>query len=392
MDASFTPNEVADLYGWPAGDGRGQTIALIELGGGFADSDLTAYFGSLNLPTPSVRAVGVDGAGNVPGQDPRGADGEVLLDIEVAGAVAPGAQQVVYFAPNTDAGFLDAITTATHQTPAPAALSISWGLSEDQWTPQARNAMGQAFADAAALGISVTCAAGDNGFGDQDSSRNARGTTTHCDFPASSPHVIACGGTRLSVSAGAIIETVWNNATGGGISDVFPVPSWQAAALTQSGVTARSEVSAQSDMDAQAEVSAQSHVDARSEVSAQARRKRKPAPPPADPVASGRGVPDVAGNADPATGYQVLVDGTKTVIGGTSAVAPLYAGLVARLNQNSGGRVGLGTPAWYATAAAQRPAAGFRDIVDGDNGAYQAGPGWDACTGLGVADGTIKPA
>jgi kumamolisin len=351
---SYTPPQVAELYQFPAGtDGTGQTIAIIELGGGFGSSDLDPYFAGLGLPVPSVTAASVDGAVNQPGQDPNGADGEVLLDIEVAGAVAPGAAQVVYFAPNTDQGFVDAVTTAVHATPTPAVVSISWGQSEDSWTAQARTSLDQAMADAAALGVTVTVAAGDNGSSDGQS-----GSGTHVDFPASSPHALACGGTSLrgNPSTGVISsETVWNDgasggATGGGVSDTFGLPSWQASA----GVPA-------------------------------------PAGTAAGP-ASGRGVPDVAGCADPATGYQVRVDGQSTVIGGTSAVAPLWAGLISRLAQSTGNSFGLIQSLLYPGVTAGTAAPGFRDITGGSNGAYAAGPGWDACTGLGSPDGSTLPA
>jgi kumamolisin len=341
---SYTPPQVAAIYQFPAGtNGSGETIAIIELGGGFAASDLNTYFTGLNLPVPSVTAQGVDGASNVPGQDPNGADGEVLLDIEVAGSVASGAAQVVYFAPNTDQGFIDAVTTAVHATPTPTAVSISWGQSEDSWTAQARSALDAAIADGTALGITVCAAAGDNG-----SSDGVSGGQPHVDFPASSPHALACGGTSLQAdpSTGVITsETVWNDAsgaTGGGVSDAFALPAWQAGA----GV-------------------------------------------PATPSGgTGRGVPDVAGNADPATGYQVLVDGQRTVVGGTSAVAPLWAALIARLSQASQHGFGLAPQALYAGVAAGQPSPGFHDITSGSNGAYNAGLGWDACTGLGSPDGT----
>ena len=141
---SYTPLQLGQAYDFPAGtDGTGQSVAIVELGGGYAQSDLDTYFAGLGLATPAVRAVGVDGAGNVAGKDPQGADGEVLLDIEVAGALAPKASIVVYFAPNTDRGFLDAVATAVHATPTPTALSISWGQSEDEWTGQARTALDQ---------------------------------------------------------------------------------------------------------------------------------------------------------------------------------------------------------------------------------------------------------
>ena len=341
----LTAVQVAGFYQFPDGtDGTGQTVAIIELGGGYTQSDLSAYFSGLGLGVPSVTAVGVDGASNSPGGD---ADGEVELDIEVVGGVAPGAVQQVYFAPNTDQGFIDAISDAVHATPTPVAVSISWGQSEDQWTAQSRTSMDSAFADAAALGVTVTVAAGDNGSSD-DSSGQAPGV--HCDFPASSPNALACGGTKLvgnTATYAITSEVVWNEqagnegATGGGVSDVFPLPSYQAKA----GVPTLASGS------------------------------------------TGRGVPDVAGNADPVTGYQVVVDGKQQTIGGTSAVAPLWAGLVARLAQATGKRFGLLQTALYAGATAGVAAPGFNDVTGGSNGAYQAGPGWDACSGLGSPNG-----
>ncbi len=238
---SYTPNQVADIYQFPAGTtGAGQTIAVIELGGGFSTSDLDTYFGGLGIPVPSISAVGVDGASNAPGSDPTGADVEVALDIDVIGAAAPGAAQVVYFAPNNgDQGFVDAISEAAQASPAPVAISISWGQSEDSWTAQGRSAMDAAIADAAALGITVCVASGDNGSGDAVSDGQP-----HVDFPASSPNALGCGGTKLLAdpSTGTISsEVVWNEtasnegASGGGVSDQFPLPSWQANA----GVPAR---------------------------------------------------------------------------------------------------------------------------------------------------------
>ncbi|MCZ2404007.1 S8 family serine peptidase [Paenarthrobacter sp. Z7-10] len=342
---SYTPLDLGRIYNFPADfDGSGESIAIIELGGGFDQADLDAYFRDLGIQGPVVTAVGVDGADNQPGQDPSGADGEVLLDIEVAGAMAPGAAVVVYFAPNTDDGFLDAIAQAAHAEPTPAAISISWGQSEDDWTPQARTAFDQAMADASILGVTVTAAAGDDGSTDRATDAKA-----HVDFPASSPHALACGGTRLEADAGTGTvnsETVWNNgasggATGGGVSGVFALPPWQ----SNSGVP---ELSGK----------------------------------------TGRGVPDVSAVADPQTGYKVRVDGRDMVIGGTSAVSPLWAALIARLTQATGTRLGLTQPLLYAQSSGGAVPAGFRDITSGNNGAYSAGPGWDACTGLGVPDGT----
>ncbi|HTK64398.1 MAG TPA: S53 family peptidase [Pseudonocardia sp.] len=333
VSSSYTPVQLGKVYGFPAGtDGTGQSIAIIELGGGFEQAELDTYFAGLGVKPPAVTSVGVDGGRNRPEHDPNGADGEVLLDIEVAAALAPGAQVVVYFAPNTDAGFLDAVVKAAHADPAPAAISISWGAQEEAWTAQARSAMDGAFADAAALGVTVTAAAGDDGSTDR-----ARDGLSHVDFPAASPHVLACGGTslRADTTSGVVTsETVWNNgpgqgATGGGISAAFPRPAWQTAV-------------------------------------------------------KGRGVPDVAAVADPATGYRIRVDGQEMVIGGTSAVAPLWAALAARLAQGTGRPTGLLQPTLYGLGGS---AGGFRDITVGSNGAYSAAPGWDACTGLGVPVG-----
>jgi kumamolisin len=339
---SYTPLEVADAYSFPDGaDGSGQTIGLIELGGGYRPSDLSQYFQSLVVPAPQVTAVSVDGATNAPTGSASGPDGEVELDLEVAGALAPGAQIAVYFAPNTDQGFLDAVSTAVHDTTLrPTIISISWGGPEEGWTAQARAAFESVFEDAASLGVTVVVAAGDNGADD-----GGPGTGLSVDFPASSPGVVACGGTRLQLSGARIeSEVVWNElaagegATGGGVSVTFPLPSYQSSA----GV------------------------------------------PVAPNGFVGRGVPDVAGDADPTSGYQVLVDGTRTVIGGTSAVAPLWAALIARINQLLGTPVGFVNPHLYAVVAS----GAFQEITSGNNGGYSAGPGWNACAGLGSPEGT----
>jgi kumamolisin len=338
---SYPAPSVARAYGFPSGvTGAGETIALVELGGGYAASDLATYFAGLGLAVPAVTSVSVDGATNAPTGSANGPDGEVELDIEVAGAIAPGAKIVVYFAPNTDRGFLDAVTTAIHDTTnAPSIVSISWGGPESTWTAQSTSAFDTAFADAAALGVTVLVAAGDNGSSDGVTTDNGN----HVDFPASSPHALACGGTTLRLSGTTIAsETVWNDgssggATGGGVSDVFPLPAYQAGV----GVPVVNDAAG----------------------------------------VPGRGVPDVCGNADPETGYAVVVDGSATVIGGTSAVAPLWAGLVALLNERAGKRLGSINAALYANPHV------LRDITTGTNGAYRAAPGWDACTGLGSPNG-----
>jgi kumamolisin len=340
VDTSYTPLQLGELYAFPtSATGTGQTIALIELGGGYKPADLSAYFSGLGITAPQVTSVSVDGGKNTPAGDVNSADGEVDLDIEVAGALAPDANVVVYFAPNTDQGFLDAITTAVHDTTNnPTVISISWGSAESEWTQQAMTNFDAAFADAAMLGITVCIAAGDGGSADGETDGKA-----HVDFPASSPHALACGGTTLRANGTTIAsEVVWNDpgdgATGGGISDVFPVPSWQANAGVPPSTNAGARV--------------------------------------------GRGVPDIAGNADPATGYAVRIDGSDTVLGGTSAVAPLWAALIARLNTLSSKPLGLINPLLYANPSA------LRDITSGTNGAYTARAGWDPCTGLGTPNGT----
>ena len=336
--ASFTPDKVGHLYDFPSdATGEGECVAIIELGGGSRARDLTAYFKELGIaPTPKVVSVLVDHAHNRP-DGPDGADGEVMLDIEVVGAVAPRSRIAVYFAPNTDQGFLDAVTTAVHDTTnRPSVVSISWGAAEVAWTQAAMQAMDQAFQEAAAMGVTIYCASGDNGANDFAPGPD-RQPGNHVDFPASSPHVVGCGGTRITVSGDELSqEVVWNDtnggATGGGISTVFPKPSWQ------------------------------------------------------DPVVSGtmRGVPDVAGDASPQSGYQVRVDGQQFVIGGTSAVAPLWAGLTALITQKRGAPVGFINPQLYSLIGT--PA--LQDITDGNNNGFTAGPGWDACTGVGRPVGT----
>jgi kumamolisin len=342
-DTSYTPIDVSKLYAFPtAGTGSGQTVAIIELGGGFRSADLKTYFSGLGIKTsPSVTSVSVDGAQNQPVGDPNSADGEVMLDIEIVGAIAPAAKIAVYFAPNTDQGFLDAITTAVHDAVRkPSVVSISWGGPESSWTAQSLSAFDQAFLDAGLLGVTVCCASGDNG-----STDGVTDGASHVDFPASSPHVLACGGTRLESSKSKITkEVVWNQgagsgATGGGVSETFPLPVYQASAKVPVSVNP-------------------SHF-------------------------KGRGVPDVSGDADPATGYQIRVDGRNAVFGGTSAVAPLWAALTALINQQRGKPAGFLNTALY-TAAAEKA---LHDITSGSNGAFTAGPGWDACTGLGSPNG-----
>jgi kumamolisin len=337
---SFTPIQLAALYNFPAGAGQGECIAIIELGGGYRTTDLQRYFTGLHISQPRVLAASVDHGKNHPTGSGNGPDGEVMLDIEVAGAIAPGAKIVVYFAPNTDAGFLDAIAAAIHDTAnKPSVISISWGGPESNWTAQAMTAFDQAFQAAAAMGITVCVASGDNGSDD-----GVGDGADHVDFPASSPFALACGGTNLQASGTSITqEKVWNEgpgngATGGGVSGFFALPPYQEGLQVRktSGATQALAM---------------------------------------------RGVPDVCGDADPATGYDVRVDGQNAVIGGTSAVAPLWAGLIARINATKARRAGFINPHLYVNTPA------LYDITHGNNGDFAAAAGWDACTGLGSPNG-----
>jgi kumamolisin len=337
------PIEYARWYGFPTDvTGKGQTVGIVQLGGGYRQADLDAYFTAQGLRPPTVIPVGVDGAENAPGDT---ADTEVALDMQVVGSVANGATIVVYFGPNTIRGFYDVLAAAVHDTVRrPSIVSISWGAPEPKWTAQALDSYDALFADAAAAGVSVFAACGDHGATD-----GVPGGGLHVDFPSSSPHAVGCGGTRLAdggaATGGAVpagtAETVWNSlttgggATGGGVSAHFARPAYQTAVNV----------------------------------------------PAAGRDNAGRGVPDVAAVGDPATGYRIRVDGKDIVVGGTSAVSPLWAGLTALVNERSGRPSGSPHVRLYGAPGA------LRDIVTGDNGGYSAGPGWDPCTGLGVPAG-----
>jgi kumamolisin len=339
-------------------DGTGQTVALIELGGGYENSDLTAFFQG---NPPSVTAVAVDNTtttptGNLPTGDPNGPDGEVGLDIEVFGSAAPKARIAVYFGPNTSAGFIDTISAAVHDTQRnPSVISISWGEPDDFVDPQSITAFSQIFQTAAALGITVCAASGDHGSADMDWqtwSQNPQAQGYHVNHPASDPGVLGVGGTQINPDN---TEVVWNDGTalssgnnggwasGGGVSPTFTtVPTWQQNA----GV----------------------------------------------PVSKGtgnpgRGVPDVAASA---TNYATVVDNSGGVSGGTSAATPLWAALIVLLNQANGKNVGFINPFLYANAGKglTTPITSGTNAISGTLDGYSAGPGWSACTGLGIPVGT----
>lgn len=333
---SYYPEQVAKLYNFPAGDGTGQTIGVIELGGAYNETDCSTYAMSRNLPLPNITVVPVDGA--VPKSDAN-ADGEVMLDLEIISSIACKSQIVAYFGPNTAAGFDAVLSFAVNDTThKPSVLSISWGGPENSYAQQDLDSMNQTLSKASSLGINVFIASGDSGSSDGTKS-------TVVDFPASSPFSIGTGGTYIQTVANNVItnEVAWGNgsdgASGGGYSQIFSEPSFQDGVVSN---------------------------------------VKRPKP---KPHTNSRGVPDVAGNGSPDSGYNILVDGQEMVVAGTSAVAPLYAALTALLNQNLGKNVGWLNPIFYKNPQV------FLQITSGTNGAYNCGPGWNAVCGLGRVNG-----
>lgn len=331
---SFMPTQVAALYDMSSRtgfNGAGQSVAIIELGGGYTAEDMNTYFrtklGFAKVPT--IRSVFIGGAKNNPSD--RQSSLEVVLDIQIAAAVAPGATIVVYFAKNSFSGFYQAIRAAVNSTVYNhAAISISWGAPETLWSLSTQNTYNTLFQQAAQKGIAVFAASGDRG------SRNGMSVPT-TDYPASSPWVVGCGGTTL-VSDGMTIdaETVWGSA-GGGFSARFPRPAFQTGF----------------------------HTNPR------------------------RGVPDVCACADPATGYRIYMGRRDVVVGGTSAVSPLMAGFTALLRQSKGPSI---TSSLLSRLYAQRSAL-FTDIVAGDIGdGYVATASWDPASGLGRLNGAAAVA
>lgn len=329
--AAGAPWNVPDLcaaYNWPAAAPGGGVIAIVELGGGWSQSDMDSFFPSLGQPVPSIVDVSVDGTLNSPNQgggsggDP---DYEVALDIQVSAAsyyAATGHPAVirVYWS--------QSIASAVQRAAADGCdvCSISWGADEANWGTAPAKQMESIAQSATGGGMIVFAAAGDN-----DSSDGGP-TPANVDVPASCPHVIGCGGTFKTTTE----ETVWNDnpgqtsgeGTGGGYSTIFPAQSFQIGA---------------------------------------------PPPPAGTTAGKGRMVPDVAADADPNTGYNIFVHGAAAVVGGTSAVAPLYAGLFAAF----GTRLGFVTPTLWRNQRA------FNDITVGNNGFYDARPGPDPCSGIG---------
>lgn len=386
--------DVARYYGFPAElTGRGQRIAILEFYGGYHEDDIAQFFAELGVPAPSVEAVpitdhhGLPLTGHNSPQDlatlsaviadyrePTStiddleakygdvtvrnvqATLECTMDIAIAGGIAPGAEIRLYFAPQTGGGWVAAIDEALAWNPT--AISCSWGAAEpDGWQPSQITDIDAALARARDAGVTVCCSSGDSG-----AQNSVAVDAANVHFPASSPHVLACGGTRMTMSNGRITgEETWNEdfkglarASGGGMSGLFERPDFQA------GI---------------------------------------PTPPPTPGIWTGpdagdgfvgRWIPDVSANADYRSGYRIILGGEPFVAHETSASAPLWAGLIALLAEGLGGSVG-----WLPELLYRPELSGcFNDIVEGDNRctgstarAFEAGPGWDACTGLGSPRG-----
>jgi kumamolisin len=341
--SGFYPSAIAGFYGIAAaGRGAGQCIALIEPAGGYDPNDLNRACQAMNVPSPAIVDIGVGKGRNAFGVDPE-ADKEVSLDVQVLAGVAPEAKIAVYFTENSETGIVDGLTEAVHDaTHKPNVIVITWGEPEARWPPAARAAFDAALEDAVRLGVTVVAAAGDDLAPDR-----MRDNLAHVDYPASSPYVLGCGGTRISLdAAGAAIvdEVVWNDGrrgTGGGVSDLFQVPAFQASAQVPPSVN--------------------------------------------DGQRRGRGVPDVAAAAAEVNGYRLCLRSADIVTGGTSAVAPLWGAFIALLNAQRGAPLGFVNPILYRAPDLMRA------ITSGDNVmfgvGYEAGPGWNACTGLGAPAG-----
>jgi uncharacterized protein YjbI with pentapeptide repeats len=331
---SYTVAQIKRLYNFPDLDGQGQTIGIIELGGGFKNSDFAAYFAKMGIPEPEVTTRLIDNGRNSP-SNANGADGEVQLNIEVVGSVAPKAKIVVYFTVNTSQGYIDAVKAAIDDTQNhPNVIVTGWGSPESSWTRDSIQALDKELHRAADSGITFVAAVGDNGTTD-----GVTDGKPHVDFPASSQWVLAVGSTTLE-SDGTNIrsEVLWNSlpghegASGTGFSTVFPRPDWQRG-ISELWI-------------------------------------------------SGRSIPDVLINASPLTGYQVLIDGQASVVGGSSAAAPLWAGLVALLNQGLGKNIGDFGPVLYNTIGRSDA---FNPVPRGVG--IQSRPGWTPQSGWGTPDG-----
>ncbi len=362
--AGNLPTTVAfDYYDFPTGlTGAGLTVAFIEDDLNIDLQDISNFFSSLQVGPVSIELMGT------PPQSPQPPfNNEAGMDLKITGSIAPGATYRV-FANNQryasqSAGMIGSIMAAMNMgTPPADIISISLGAPESSWTYQELISIHSCFAVAAAMGITVCVSSGDYGAAGNRSGRYEQ----NCAFPASAPYCLACGGTELVLSqqgSSRVLtgEVVWNNltqpgqkaATGGGISMAFPVPDYQM------GVSL---------------------------------------PAPLNPgQGPGRGVPDVASNGSPASGYQLEPNNHGGGHGsGTSAAAPMWAALAALLGQALGTPVGFLNPLLYQAQFSGVAPLPCTSITQGNNGVpgsnivFTASPNnpWNACCGLGSPRGT----
>lgn len=344
------PQDYAKLYNFPENlDGTGQCIGLISLGGGYKDTCLESYFEKINIPLPGISWVSVDEAQNDPMQN-LFYDYEVYMDIEIAAALAPGAKIVMYFAPNTAAGVIKAIKKAVYDSENnPGIISMSWGCLENVFSTIEKRALNHVLMEAAAKNVTVIVSSGDHG-----SSGTNSPDGLNVQIPAANPYVLAVGGTEVHAQGGAILdEKVWEQtlslagktataASGGGFSSFWPIPRYQLDNIIRE-----------------------------------------------DYKQTTRGLPDVAANASTYPGIYLHVHESEQISMGTSAAAPLWAALIARINQylNSLGLPNAGFLNPYLYQREISPA--FNQITEGSNGAYEADQGWDPCTGLGTPNGQV---
>jgi len=344
----YFPTDIRQLYNIPSGlDGTGQTIGILEFSNGYNLNDATQFWRLHGISSPAVHFVSVDGTRNDGGMSQN--DEEATLDLQWAGALAPGAQIIVYEA-NGGGTYQDFEQAITHSLQyilndtqyQPSVLSISYGDGEASFDAAALQQWAELIAQLDAKGVTVCISSGDQGaYGLHDLSGPK---VPHADAPASLPVAIAVGGTSLLPNG---TESAWtylspNNggATGGGYSAVFTKPTYQNAT-----------------------------------------------------PGTGRGVPDISCNADPATGYQIIFQGQPAVVGGTSVSCPVFATVIALANQQreqqgQASLSGLAEKLYSGTIQSS-----YRDITVGNNAyngvvGYRAKPGWDACTGFGSFDAT----
>jgi len=363
--APLTPMDLEQRYNFPPGDAAGQHIAIAEFGGGYFESDLKAYCNKFQRAVPNIQAVAVDAPAFTLQQilalpqarrrEELGESIEVMMDVQVVAGLCPGASIAVYFSTFDQRGWIDLLNKVI--TAKPVALSISWGLPEDYpgWSANARAAINDRLNAARLLGITICVSSGDDGSGDQMNDSYA-----HVNFPASSPYVLGVGGTMLR-KAGGVKEVAWwespgrrtgngGGASGGGVSMVFPRPAWQSVRV--------------------ASLNAGS-ID-------------------------GRVVPDVAALAGEPM-YDLVFVGQPQPNGGTSASAPLWAALIARINAKlpAAKQQRFLTPLLYKSVGGQPVGKeSSSDVTSGNNAShpkpgkgYQARAGFDAVTGWGVPDG-----